>query len=131
MSYAVAVGSPNEALDQKELTTVDVTTAHAHIDTDGNCSRKLTRFVGEFGTAAIPDPCKNIFKSNALWKRGLIHVRVLPSQLDLKELTTVGMATALAHIDADGTVYNVVHVFKKGLPTVVTRLSEKRVFDII
>ena len=52
-------------------------------------------------------------------------------QLDLKELTTVGMATALAHIDADGTVYNVVHVFKKGLPTVVTRLPEKRVFDII
>ncbi|KAH3887563.1 hypothetical protein DPMN_011580 [Dreissena polymorpha] len=50
-------------------------------------------------------------------------------KLDLKELTTVDMATAHPHIDADCTVYNVGHVFKKGLPTVVTRMGRKKGFS--
>ena len=43
----------------------------------------------------------------------------------IKELTTVDITYARAHIDTDGTVYNVRHVFTKRLPTVVTRMPRK------
>ncbi|KAH3779799.1 hypothetical protein DPMN_157605, partial [Dreissena polymorpha] len=124
-------------------------------DTHQKVTTAKAPVVGEFGTAAIPDPCKNIFKRfltyfSARDMTDNTSVNIIPfnnklfavtetkywnqidpetldriEKLDLKELTTVDLATAHAHIDTDGTVYNVGHVFTKGLPTVVTRMPRK------
>ncbi|KAH3825408.1 carotenoid-cleaving dioxygenase, mitochondrial-like [Dreissena polymorpha] len=130
-------------------------------DTYQKVSTAKAPVVGEFGTAAIPDPCKNIFKRfltffSARDMTDNTSVNIIPfndklyaatetkywnqidpetldrnEKLDLKELTTVDMATAHAHIDTDGTVYNVGHVFTKGLPTVVTRMPRQTDLQVV
>ncbi|KAI3368489.1 hypothetical protein L3Q82_025505, partial [Scortum barcoo] len=101
--------------------------------------------ITEFGTAAYPDPCKNIFSRFFTYFRGievtdncLVNIypigedfyavtetnyitKVDPDSLetfkkvDLCKYVSVNGVTAHPHIDADGTVYNIGNCFGKNM----------------
>ncbi|TNN36850.1 Retinal Mueller cells isomerohydrolase [Liparis tanakae] len=88
----------------------------------------------EFGTAAYPDPCKNIFSRFFTYFRGIevtdnCLVNICPigedfyavtetnyiTKVDLCKYLSVNGVTAHPHTDADGTVYNIGNCFGKNM----------------
>ncbi|XP_052817259.1 carotenoid-cleaving dioxygenase, mitochondrial-like [Mya arenaria] len=109
----------------------------------------------QFGTSEIPDPCKNIFQRYLTYFTSApisdnTQVNVFPfnaglytssetqywnrldpvtletkEKVDLLDVGAINLATAHPHIDTDGTLFNVCHVFGKGLPTAVLKIPPK------
>uniref|UniRef100_A0A665TFV3 Retinoid isomerohydrolase RPE65 b n=1 Tax=Echeneis naucrates TaxID=173247 RepID=A0A665TFV3_ECHNA len=101
--------------------------------------------ISEFGTAAYPDPCKNIFSRFFTYFRGIevtdnCLVNIYPigedfyavtetnyitkvdpdsletlSKVDLCKYLSVNGVTAHPHVDADGAVYNIGNCFGKNM----------------
>lgn len=110
----------------------------------------------EFATAAMPDPCKNIFQRflttfepremsdntnvNIFPFNDDLYAATEPSYLNkidpetldkvekvsLEEKVGINLTTAHPHWSDDGTMYNIGHIFKRGLFTVLVAVPPKK-----